>query len=121
MYIDNPYVWSKGNVDTIKGGNCHYRSSWEKMLYEILDTNDDVISYKSEPFFIRYEFEGTSHRYIPDLLIQFVDKTVLCEVKPISMRSTDKNIAKREAALKYCSENGYEYIEWSPEELVQSP
>ena len=116
MYLENSYIWSKGSHQTIKGGLCYYRSSWEKQLYDILDAHEDVISFESEPFSIKYEFEGDSHRYIPDVLITFKDKIVLCEVKPLAMRLTDKNTAKREAAIKYCNEHGYEYVEWSPGE-----
>jgi hypothetical protein len=116
MYLGNEFNWSKGFYDSIKGGKCYYRSSWEKALFEILDNDENVLSFNSEPFSIDYEFQGNKHKYIPDLLITYKEKIVLCEIKPIALRSIEKNVAKREVAIKLCQENNWEYLEWCPEE-----
>jgi hypothetical protein len=114
-YLDGGWEFAKGMHTSSKTNEQHYyRSSWELALMQSLDEDIEVITWKSEFTRIPYIFEGAKHFYVPDFYVLFKDGTEqLIEVKPVSLRSTPKNAAKREVALEYCKEHGWEYVEWS--------
>jgi hypothetical protein len=101
-----------GWINSKKSDRAFYRSSWEAILMMKLEDDDYVKYYKSEPFSIEYEMsDGSVHRYIPDLLVEFVDGTkILVEVKADYLRNDEIVIIKEKAALKYCLENNMDYI-----------
>jgi len=108
---------------------CIYRSSWEKTLMVHLDTNDAIKGWCSECVMIPYYFNGKPHRYYPDFLVMDNEgNTKLIEVKPhrqtIPPRKSKKkskktnlyeqvtyhkNLAKWEAAKKFCKKRGWEF------------
>jgi len=102
-----------------------YRSSWELRVMMLLDQHPNVINWASESITIPYKspLDGKMHRYIPDFLIVYKDKTgkeraELVEVKPakeaIAENAKSKrdrtalllNTAKWGAAMMYCKKNG---------------
>lgn len=114
--------------------NIIYRSSWELLFLRWCDRNDNVISYASEEFFIPY-YDVTTRkvrRYFPDFLIAIREqsgeiKKYLIEVKPLKHTKAPvrgkkkertyltesiqyaKNVAKWEAAKKWCKSHGLEF------------
>lgn len=115
-YIDGTFNFKHGKHTSPKTGLVStFRSSWEEILMQQLDADSNVMSWKSEGFSIPYELDGKTHRYIPDLLVEYVDgHREFIEVKPHELRNYPKNAAKREAAKKWCVENGIAYTEWAP-------
>jgi len=82
-----------------------YRSSWELKLMKWCDMNPDIEYWTCEPFAIQYVSpkDNKVHRYFPDFLVKFKDgKKVLIEVKPESQHEDPVNLAKWEAAKKFC-------------------
>lgn len=94
------------HVSLKTGKSMHYRSSWEKQIYECLDKMDDVISYIVEPFYISYFWAGKMRKYYPDILIEYSDRKVLVECKPSSQTASEQNRAKWAAASQYCLSMG---------------
>jgi len=92
-----------------KTGNKHYyRSSYEKLMYDVLDNAEDVTTYETECFRIEYYFENELHITIPDIFASFIDGTeCIIEVKTEYMLNDDKTIAKLEATRKFAETNGY--------------
>jgi len=119
-YLDGGFAWSTGQYTSIKtGAVCNYRSSWEKMYMEELDSRDDVEIWKYEPMSLPYFLEGKLKRYIPDFQVILSDGScLLVEVKPASLVGTDMNEAKHAAALDFCMKNGWKYMTWSPEDAA---
>jgi hypothetical protein len=114
-YIEGGFEWSRGKyVSTKTGKTCYYRSSWELILMKELDDDQDVSTWESESMSIPYQFDGATHRYIPDFLVVRNGIIQIIEVKPVSLRVTPKNIAKREATQVFCAEHGWNYLEWAP-------
>jgi len=112
-YLDGGFEWSAGQYTSPKTGKtCNYRSSWERQLMVLLDSDVRVTSWSYEPLSIPYTIDGETRRYIPDFLVVFEDSDVLVEVKPPSLSNTPVNAAKREAALTFCQKNGWKYREW---------
>jgi hypothetical protein len=100
-------------VDSIKSWKSlvWVRSTWEKRMLAVLDAHPEVYAIDVEPFSIKYKFEGTTHRYIPDFLVDCINSLrILIEVKPKELltgpsRYARKNRAKIRALEKFTLEN----------------
>lgn len=80
-----------------------FRSCWEAAFY-ILNPN-----LKYEKIRIPYIDEnGNEKIYITDFVDNFAKK--IYEIKPKSVKNNIKNILKEKSAIKWCNDNGYEYI-----------
>lgn len=94
--ITNSWTHSKKfKIDNIK-----FRSSWEFLFY-IIECKIKKNKLDYEKVRIPYIIDGNTRNYIVD----FSNKTTLFEIKPNSCKTTEKNILKFDAALKYCKEN----------------
>ena len=110
----------KNNFSKFKQGNFHseknqcdifFRSGLELKFLKILEKNPNVRKYKAESLQIEYFFEGSSHNYIPDILVEYTDgKIELWEIKPKSQTKWAKNVAKWKAANVYCQKRSWEFI-----------
>ena len=97
----------------------HYRSGLECEYYKLLELMNDVASYHEEAFAINYMFEGTEHRYIPDILVQYKDgKKELWEVKPKYQMKLPKNQAKWAAAKNWCEARNIPFIVYTEKGLL---
>ena len=102
-----------------------FRSSWENNFFRFLDTHPGILQWASESVRIpyRHPLTGRPATYIPDLLIQYVDKgnsvkVELIEIKPSSQTSLQEakskhdklhavvNQAKWAAAHAWCKSQG---------------
>ena len=93
--------------------NIPFRSCWEAAFY-ILNSN---LEY--EKIRIPYiDDKKIKKIYITDF-VNYNDKTIY-EIKPKSVRNTIKNILKENAAIKWCNDNGYQYICISDEYFLEN-
>lgn len=78
-----------------------YRSTWEMNFHKIYP------EFEYETIRIPYTYGNKQYVYIVD----FVDMTnkVLYEIKPSSLVEVQKNVAKHDAAIEWCTLNGYTY------------
>lgn len=108
-----------GHHVSTKAGNIFYRSSYEKIAYEMLDANKNVASYQPEPFVITYlNSDGRTRRYRPDILVNKVrGKAVLVEVKPKWKLADTATILKLEAGKNYAKQRGLKFEVWTEKEL----
>lgn len=93
------------------GRDVFYRSSWEKLFFEYLDKNDDVITYEVESLRLPYVY-GRSKKvkwYVPDVLVHYSKRTELVEIKPSRFAGSVKVKAKIAAAQTYCKEKGMQF------------
>jgi DNA-directed RNA polymerase subunit RPC12/RpoP len=89
----------------------HFNSSWEQTVYELLDTDYEVMAFEAEPFEIDYIHNGKARKYIPDILVLFVDgHRELWEIKPANQTSLGINQAKWSAAEKACKVRGWKFV-----------
>lgn len=98
--VTNSWCRSKIQIN-IDGVEKSYRSSWEAVFGIINKT----FLYESKR--IKYVLYGESHSYIIDF--EDTDNKILFEIKPDSLIGDYKVSVKREAAIKWCSENNYVY------------
>lgn len=115
LYLDGGFCWSVGEYTSAKTGETiFYRSSWELEYAKILDADTTVATWQYEPLAIEYIYKSKVKRYLPDFLVCYTDGTKeLVEVKPKELVTNDVNQAKRNAAIKVCNDNGWQYVFWS--------
>lgn len=114
--------------------NIIYRSRWELMVMQKLDSHPDVVSWGSEEVVIPYRspIDGRIHRYFCDFVFtkltkEGIKQTTMVEVKPHiqtmpprPQTKTNKryinevvqwgvNEAKWNAAKEYCADRGWEF------------
>lgn len=92
-------------------GRCYYRSSYELKYIEILESDDNIISYEIEPnnYKVRYYkySSGTICTYYPDFVVNAKDgRTIIVEVKPWNLRNTPDNKSKRKECKRMCKKRG---------------
>lgn len=102
--------YKRGLHESVKGGQCKYRSGWELKYIEHLDASPDVKSFMYEGVSIEYVSNvrsGKVRRYIPDFLVEYVDGSKrLVEIKP-SKRLVQATIQKKlRAARAWCETHG---------------
>tara|TARA_Y100000310_G_scaffold230794_1_gene233329 strand:+ start:51950 stop:52924 length:975 start_codon:yes stop_codon:yes gene_type:complete len=128
MSIQKAKQWINGKYNGVDLGNhykrgthsstklnrdIHYRSSWEKIVYETLDNDEDIVTYVPEPYSIRYLYDRP-RRYIPDILIIYKDGAQkLIEIKPEYLVSAKKNQAKFKAARAFCKSRNILFEVWT--------
>lgn len=102
-----------------KAGDIFYRSSYEKIAYEMLDADETVLAYRPEPFVIKYQdFEGSTRRYRPDVLVSKMNgNSILVEVKPEWRLQEEKTIVKLDAGRNYANQKGWGFEVWTEKEL----
>lgn len=134
---NNPHKY-KGNAQ-----NIIYRSRWELMIMQKLDTHPDVLEWSSEELAIPYRspLDNRIHRYFPDFIVKQRNKegiveTIMIEVKPYKQtlppqvqqgKPTKRyltevatwgvNSAKWKAAEAYCADRGWRFIKITEKEL----
>tara|TARA_B100000287_G_scaffold255284_1_gene239971 strand:- start:2702 stop:3142 length:441 start_codon:yes stop_codon:yes gene_type:complete len=122
--------------------NIIYRSLWELKFMKYCDSNQNILEWGSEEFFLPYRspLDNRVHRYFPDFYIKVREKTgkikkMIIEVKPLrqcmepkrqkkktrgyiyEVREYAKNQAKWKAAEEYCLDRGLEFKILTEKEL----
>lgn len=92
------------------GKKIHFRSGYERDVYECLEQMNEVVKFDAEPFGIPYWFKGENKKYFPDVMVQFADGRVeVWEIKPASQTAYEVNDAKWTAADKFCQSRGWHF------------
>ena len=114
--------------------NIIYRSLWELKFMKYCDSNQNILEWGSEEFWLPYRspLDNKVHRYFPDFYIKVRETTgkinkMVIEVKPkrqcmepkrpkkktrgyiYEVREYARNQAKWKAARTYCLDRGYEF------------
>lgn len=136
-------IFKPQNTSKYKGHDLpRYLSSWELRLFRWCDTNPNVLEWGSESVVINYTspIDQKPHRYIVDAVVKLKTATgvkkFLVEVKPYKQTVKPEtvggkhkktllyeqltyiqNLAKWEAAKKWCKERGYEFTILTEKEL----
>jgi hypothetical protein len=77
-----------------------------------------VTSYERCPYVVDYEYEGSTHKYIPDIVITYDDgRREIIEIKPEYQLKYDRNIAKIDAAQNYFGKLDIPFSIWTETKL----
>ena len=89
--------------------NIIYRSLWELKFMKYCDSNQNILEWGSEEFFIPYTspVDGKRHRYYPDFYVKSKGKKYIVEVKPL--RQTKEPKTQKKVTKKYINE----VVTWS--------
>jgi hypothetical protein len=133
------------NPDKYKGDptNIIYRSSWERIFMNWLDTKESIVSWQSEEKCLWYDDPVTrkKRRYFPDFIIKYKNKdgvivTEMIEIKPkkqvvgpnpnpkrktkswlYEVKTFATNQAKWKAASTICEDRGWSFRIVTEDEL----
>ena len=133
---NNPLKY-KGNFR-----NIIYRSLWELKFMKYCDSNQNILEWGSEEFWLPYRspLDNKVHRYFPDFYIKVREnngmvKKYVIEIKPkkqciepkpqkkktrtyiYEVREYAKNQAKWKAAEEYCIDRGLQFKVLTENEL----
>lgn len=87
-----------------------YRSGYELKVFEYLDEWKEILSWEAEPFGIPYVHEGEEKKYIPDIIVNYVNgKKEVWEIKPAKQTLYKKNKDKWIYANKICESRGWHF------------
>ena len=105
--------WDRGYHESPKVGPVYYMSGWEQRRWQELDADPQVVTYQRSPCAVLYDWDGSVHRYVPDVLIHYDDGSkVLEEIKPLSLlvkphKGQAKLLAKVQAGAEYAATQGW--------------
>lgn len=112
--------YNYGHFESQKCNNkMFYRSSYELAALELLELDDSVEQFITEPFRIQYQDKNDNLKfYIPDILIEYKDGIKkLIEIKP-EIFLTDDNIIRKIFALhQYANTHNLLSQIWSEKDL----
>lgn len=87
-----------------------FRSNLERRYAELLDTDDSITLWYYEHTNLPYFYEGKIHKYIADFTVILSDGgRRIIELKPKKLKDNPKNVAKFEAAKRWCEKQGWTY------------
>jgi hypothetical protein len=103
--------WKKGVFNSLKNGkSVIFQSSYELALFEKLEGSPNVVRFMRCPFAVDYCISGKTHKYIPDVLVEYKDGLFgVVEVKAKSFVNAPVNQAKFSAAIDICKQKGYRF------------
>lgn len=118
----NDRNYKTGEYFSIKNDrSVYYASSYERLAFEKLESDDNVASYDRANVAIKYvrPDDHRMHRYVPDILaIKKDGNKMLIEIKPNSMLEDEIVKSKIMAAQLYCDKKNYKYAVWSEKDFA---
>lgn len=91
--------------------NVVYRSGWEKKVFIMLDTNNNILKWGAELLPIPYysKVDQKNRRYFPDVFVKYKDKkggiiTDVIEIKPFKETQPPKKSGGKNAKKRYLTE-----------------
>ena len=89
----------------------YYDSTLEFKLYQTLENDPTVTIYCEQPFSIPYIYNSKLLQYIPDVFIEFKDKSyAVIELKCLDFMVTAQTLCKFNALKQFCINRNYGYL-----------
>lgn len=93
------------------GREVEYESGLEARLLRLIERAPDVAEYCEQPFRIDYPWFSGSRVYVPDFAVRLTDgRSLLIEAKPRSAWADAINLAKWNAASRWCGQRGWGFL-----------
>lgn len=106
--------WGKSGWFKSKRLNRYYyfRSMIEANVLKLLDESEDqIVDFDTEKFYIPYQFKGATLNYCPDIILRTKsNKVYVVEVKPEAQLTEEKNLAKWAEAREWCWRQGVRFF-----------
>lgn len=90
--------------------NFWYESHLERDYMYLLEIDPNVISYRSQPFKIKYLVQGKKRTYTPDLFVELATEKHVAEVKPVSKVNSERNQEIFRHVAPQCKEQGWKFV-----------
>lgn len=101
----------------------YFESSLERDFLILLEYDEDVVDFVTQPLTIDYVNEGQQRRYTPDVMVYYKDEPrrqpSLCEIKYSGelVEKADELKRKFDAANEYSLLNGYQFRVFTEKEI----
>ena len=93
------------------GRYVQYDSGLEQQLLDLFDRSPQVVDYCEQPFRLTYTWTGQPRIYIPDFALRLVGgRSILVEAKPRTAWADEVNLAKWDAAIRWCETRGWGFV-----------
>lgn len=93
------------------GRNVEYESGLEERLLTLIERAPEVAEYCEQPFRIDYPWFGGQRVYVPDIAVRLTDgRALLIEAKPRTAWADAVNLAKWNAASRWCEQRGWGFL-----------
>jgi hypothetical protein len=133
-------TYTVANSTKYVGGKApFYRSSWELAFMRLCDSHPNILKWASENIKIpyRHPLTGNYANYVPDFMIQYLDKdgkehVELIEIKPANQTTLENarsqgqatqtaiNAAKWTAAQEWCERKGIRFKVINEDQIFQT-
>jgi len=112
---------STGKYPSWKMGRMiQWESTPELNAFRVLDSDPAVVRFSEQPCEIAYQQDGLLRSHFPDILVEYLDRKELWEVK-LESDAAKPEIAARTALLGDLTNWGYKYKVVMAGELASSP
>lgn len=92
------------------GKDFLFRSNLERRYAELLDADNSIALWHYEHTNLPYFYKGKMRKYIADFTVILADGgRRIIELKPKKLKDNPKNVAKFEAAKRWCEKQGWTY------------
>ena len=90
------------------GRDVHSESGLESQVLGVLEHAPQVVAFCEQPVWIDYRWFDGARRYVPDVAVVLSDgRVVVVEVKPQTLWADGINLAKWNAATRWCAHRGW--------------
>lgn len=98
-----------------------FESLIERDYMYLLESDPDVLSYRSQPETIFYTRDNRQRKYTPDFLVERRSKKQIVEIKPASKVHDDENLRLFRCIALVCKERGWEFAVVTDEMIRVQP
>lgn len=109
-----------GRFYSLKNGKVlFYRSSYELLAFQLLESINEVLKYEVNPISIEYKWNNKIHRYLIDLLVYYKngDKQLIEVKAKWQIDYDEKTRFKLEAGREFAEQNGMKFNVWAESQL----
>lgn len=112
----------QGKVADVAGGRSrHAESQNELKAFQVLIATARSDAWQEQPFSLEYHFDGTKHRYTPDVLVAWGTHQEVVEIKEDSEADSPENRTRFGLIKELLAEHGLYFRVWRKSEICAEP
>jgi hypothetical protein len=108
-------------ADVLGGRSRHAESQNELKAFRVLMATARCDTWQEQPFCLEYHYEGTKHRYTPDILVVWGAYQEVVEVQDDSEAELPENQATFALVGELLAEHGFHFRLWKRSEICAEP
>jgi hypothetical protein len=110
----------QGKVADVASGR-HAESQNELKAFRVLLATEHPDAWQEQPFVLEYHYDGTKHRYTPDVLVVWGAHQEVVEIKDDLEAEKPENQARNAQIGELLAQYGYAFRLWKRSEICAEP